>query len=193
MFIIKNYLTIIYHCVINISSIGDMEGDIEMKENDFKTDTDQVTRNAFPDKVGFLLTISIFLTGFCSIGGIWFFISAVRNRSWNSMGANAFAWKSLMFLCVFCVFIAVVKIAIDEKPFSKTLSVCLRLIGGLFAAASILFPHFSGYQSSGFELFSSKSFVLIDGMILIPGILFLILGSLIQAGFEMQKEIEEIL
>lgn len=164
-----------------------------MKDNDFRTDTDHVIRKKFSEKVNSLLTISIFLTGFCSIGGIWFFIRAVRDSSWNESGINAFAWRSLMFLCMFCAFIALVKIAIDEKPFSKTLSVCLWSIGTLVIAASVLFPRLPGYQSSGFELFSSKNFVLIDGMILVTGILFIILGSLIKAGFEMQKEMEEIL
>ena len=168
-----------------------------MNNNDFKTDTNYVIRKKFSNKIEILLTISIFLTGFCSIGGVSFFITAVRENSWNEIGANTFAWKSLMFLCMFCAFISLVKIfiniSIDEKPFSKTLSVCLWVIGGLFIVASVLFPRLSGYQSSGFELFSSKNFVLIDGMILVLGLLFLILGSLIQAGFEMQKEMDGIL
>lgn len=41
-----------------------------MKDNDFRTDTDHVIRKKFSEKVNSLLTISIFLTGFCSIGGI---------------------------------------------------------------------------------------------------------------------------
>lgn len=164
-----------------------------MKDNDFRTDTDYVIKKKFSEKVGSLLTIAIFLTGFGSIGGMWSIISAVRDGSWNEIGVNAFAWRSLMFLCIFCAFIALMKIAIDEKPFSKTLAICLWTIGGLVMVASILFPRLSGYRSSGFELFSSKSFVLIDGMILVVGILFIILGSLIKAGFEMQKEMEEIL
>lgn len=164
-----------------------------MKENDFRTNTDDRSRKIFSEKLTGLLTISVFLTGLCSLGGIWFFVAAFRQSLWNEIGINAFAWKSLMFFCVFCAFIALVKISIDEKPFSKILSVCLWLIGGMFIAASVLFPRLPEYQSSGFELFSGKNFVLIDGMILVPGILFLILGSLIKEGFEMQKEMEEIL
>lgn len=164
-----------------------------MRSNDFKTDTEPITKRGFPEKVGFLLTVSIFLTGLCSAGGVWFLIRAIRDAVWNEMGMMAFARKSLTFLCIFCAFLSSVKIAIDEKPFSRTLSICLWIIGGLITAASLLFPRLPGYQSSGFELFSSNGFVLIDGMILMTGILFFILGSLIQAGFEMQQEMDEIL
>lgn len=164
-----------------------------MKDNDFRTDTNYVIKKKFSEKVGFLLIIAIFLTGFASIGGIWSIISIVRDGAWNELGTNAFAWRSLMFLCMFCAFIALIKIAIDEKPFSQTLSICFWIIGGLVTVASFMFPRLSGYQSSGFELFSSKNFVLIDGMILVVGILFIILGSLIKDGFEIQKEMEEIL
>ena len=52
----------------------------------------------------------------------------IRDR-WNTTEHNLFAWKSLMFLCFFCIFIALAKMTIDmaiaEKPFSKTLSACL--------------------------------------------------------------------
>ncbi|MDO4338876.1 MAG: DUF2975 domain-containing protein [Eubacteriales bacterium] len=164
-----------------------------MKDNDFRTDTNNVIKKNFSEKVGSLLMIATFLTGIGSIGGVWSMISMIKDGSWSEIGINAFAWRSLMFLCMFCAFIALVKIAIDEKPFSKTLSVCLWIIGGLIIAASIVFPRLSGYRSSGFELFSGKNFVLIDGMILVVGILFIILGSLIKDGFEMQKEMEEIL
>ena len=168
-----------------------------MKENVFKTDAGLPAKKTLSRRVNVLMGAAIILTGVCSAAGVRFFIGAVRDDLWNTMEHNLFAWKSLMFLCFFCIFIALAKMTIDmaiaEKPFSKTLSACLWCIGGLFLAASVLFPRLSGYQIAGFVIFSKGSFVLIDGMVLVPGILFLILGSLIQIGFEMQKEIEEIL
>lgn len=164
-----------------------------MNTNDFQTNTDSGIRKTFSGRLKGLLAVSVFLTGFCSIGGTVFFIRAVRDGAWRDMGITPFAWKILIFLCMLCAFIALLRIAVEERPFSKTLSACVWLIGGLFTAASILFPRLPGYQSSGFELFSGKHFVLIDGTVLMAGILLLILGSLIKAGFEMQKEMDEIL
>ena len=63
----------------------------------------------------------------------------------------------------------------------------------MFVAASIVIPRLGGYQSSGFEICSYGSFVLIDGMFLLPGLLLIVLGRIIMAGFVMQKELDEIL
>ena len=106
-----------------------------------------------------------------------------------------------MYLCALCSFISLVKIAIDQKPFSKVLTCCIWIIGGMVTAASIVFPRLEGYQSSGFELFSGfkifsflgGSRVLIDGAILLPGLLLITLGFLIKAGFELQRDMDEIM
>ena len=86
-----------------------------------------------------------------------------------------------------------VKILVDEKPFSKTLTWCIRIMGVMFMASAVIFPRLSGFQSSGFDIFASGDFVLIDGKMLVPGILLIVLGNLVMAGFDMQKEMDEIL
>lgn len=98
-----------------------------------------------------------------------------------------------MLLCVFLSFISLVKIAADKKPFSKILSVAVQMIGGLFLLASVVFPRLPDYTSSGFELLSKGTFVLIDGWTLLPGLLLTILGCLINAGSKIQEEIDEII
>lgn len=42
-------------------------------------------------------------------------------------------------------------------------------------------------------MFLCGDFVLIDGKMLVPGILLIVLGNLVMAGFDMQKEMDEIL
>ena len=106
-----------------------------------------------------------------------------------------------MLECTFCTHShhqsgRLIRIALDlgeGKVFSRTLTICVWLIGAVITAASMGIPRLPDYQSSGFEILSHGNFVLIDGAILIPGILLAILGSLIQEGFKLQKDEEEIL
>lgn len=63
----------------------------------------------------------------------------------------------------------------------------------LFLASSVLFPRLPGYHSSGIEIFSYGSFVLIDGINLTLGILIIIFGCLIHEGLRMQKDLDEVL
>lgn len=166
-----------------------------MSGNDFQTDIREREKIHFSSSLGTLLTVSIFLTGLFSISGIYFIGRGIYRQLWKSMGLTAFSWKVLIYICVLCCFVSLIKIAVDEKPFSGILSICVRAIGILIVAASVIFPRFSDYQSSGFEIFSipDKNFVLIDGTILLVGILFCILAALIKEGFRMQTEIDEIL
>ena len=70
---------------------------------------------------------------------------------------------------------------------------CVQMIGWLFLASSVLFPRLPGYHSSGVEIFSYGSFVLIDGINLTLGILIIIFGCLIHEGLRMQKDLDEVL
>lgn len=67
------------------------------------------------------------------------------------------------------------------------------MIGVLLMAAAFLLPRLEGYRPSGFDIISSGDFVLIDGIEFLPGMLLIILSSMIKAGFAMQREIDEIL
>ena len=70
----------------------------------------------------------------------------------------------------------------------------MNLIAVLTLLASFLFPRIPGYVSSGFEILRlSADFILLDGKIFLTGLFLLILSRLIGTGFEMQKEMEEIL
>ena len=55
------------------------------------------------------------------------------------------------------------------------------------------FPRLSGYRDSGFEIMHFGSVTLIDGSILMIGVLLLIFAGIIKEGFSMQKELDEVL
>lgn len=164
-----------------------------MNEYDFKTDTSKTFKKYISTKIRVLIGISTFLLGILSILQICFLTWGFHDYIWTDIGTTNFAWHIIMALCIFFSFAALVKIAIDKKPFSKTLSITVWAIGGVFLLASVIIPRLPDYQSSGFEILSKGSFVLIDGWILLPGLLLIILGSLIKAGWEIQKEIDEII
>ncbi len=164
-----------------------------MNPNDFHTDTNGTHKKFFSRKLRVLIGFSIFLTGFATVGCIARLISDINTHTWAENGIMPFAWRILLLLCVFLSFISLVKIAADKKPFSKILSVAVQMIGGLFLLASVVFPRLPDYTSSGFELLSKGTFVLIDGWILLPGLLLTILGRLINAGSKIQEEIDEII
>lgn len=168
------------------------KGDI-MRENDFYTNTAVYGKKNFLKRIRGILAIAIILTGICSAGCIWGIICEIQQEPWSGDEMDFFAKFILMSVTMIVLFISLIKIAVDEKPFSQTLTWGIRIIGILFSAASIIIPRIPGYQSSGFEIFSWNSFVLIDGALLLPGLLLIILGNIIMAGFEMQKEMDEIL
>ena len=80
-----------------------------------------------------------------------------------------------------------------QSALYKSLGLCVQMIGWLFLASSVLFPRLPGYHSSGIEIFSYGSFVLIDGINLTLGILIIIFGCLIHEGLRMQKDLDEVL
>ncbi len=170
-----------------------------MSGNDFNMDTNLQSRKVYLDKMKIVLRLAILLTGVLSFGGITFIVAAIwsimtGNFSFiNEMGAATFARFGIFYLSIGCAFVALIKIIRGRNPFSKTLTNCIKTIGMLFTVSSLLIPRLSGFVSSGFDILSYQSFVLIDGGLLTFGLLFIILSSLIKVGFEIQQEVNEIL
>ena len=163
------------------------------QKNDFKLDTQKAQKQELLHRMGIVFGFALFLTGFSSAGGLLFLCRGIAGRVWLEIGGAEFAWRALIYLVLICCFVSLCRIAYDERPFSRTLVRCLRVIGGLFVLGSFIIPRLSGYQSRGFECFSFGGFGFTDGFILLPGRLTLILSRLIEAGFEMQREKDEIL
>lgn len=160
-----------------------------MLKNNFKMNTQRKEINIFSNRFGMLLSFSLVLSGLFCLSGLFLFM----NGAWHDLSDISLAWKSLVYLCVFCCFVAFIKIALDEKSFSRVLSFCIQLIGILWIMSSILFPRLNGYQFSGFAIFKYNDFILIDGMILMIGMMILIFGFLLKDGYQMQKQIDEMI
>lgn len=164
---------------------------------DFIMDTKmEHSKNIFSKRMKITLWITVILTGFLSIGAVGSFFWAVVDRMWQEWGTAEFVLRELIHLCILICFISLIQVAVNGRkgrPFSKILVRCVWLIGGMFAAASIIIPRLEGYRSSGFEVLSSGENVFCDGSILFPGLLLIVLGGLLKAGLEMQREVDTIL
>ncbi len=164
-----------------------------MEDNTFKLDTQKIVKKNFLKNIRGIFSVAIFLTGMSSIAGLVFIIRGLVEQIWKEIGVAAFVEKGFFYFSIICIFISLINILIDDKPFSRTLSYCIQIISILYLIGAVLFPRLSGYRSSGFEIFSSGDFVLIDGNILLFGSLLYILSVLIREGFKLQKELDEIL
>lgn len=163
-----------------------------MSDNNFTTNTQKQPKHTFSRQFSVMLSCSIVLTGLFSIVGIIFTIRNIVSHEWKENGITNFAWQILIYICALCCFIALIRIAVEERPFSKTLTLCMQIVGALLVVASVIFPRLPDYQFSGFAIFSNGNSIFCDGMILLPGLLISLFGSLIKEGFTMQTEIDEI-
>ncbi len=167
-----------------------------MEKQDFQLDTHREEKPQPSGRTRVLLGTALFLTGFGALGGVITIFAQIHEKGWLEIGVVAFAWNVIFALCCVISLAGLVRIALDlgeGRVFSRTLAGCVWIIGSLVTAASVIIPRLPDYQSSGYEIFSRGSFVLIDGAILVPGLLLIILATLIREGFRMQKEAEEIL
>ena len=165
-----------------------------MDDLQFRTNTTPEKKREYLRRIQVPLSLAILLSGFLSIGGVVILAEGITAQVWESDRFVTFCYNLLFCLIAFCSFLSLIKIIVDEKPFSKTLTVSMNLIAVLTLLASFLFPRIPGYVSSGFEILRlSADFILLDGKIFLTGLFLLILSRLIGTGFEMQKEMEEIL
>ena len=164
-----------------------------MDENIYTTNVEMKPQKPFSRGFGFLLGLGIFLTGFVSIPGVLFVVMGIGEQAWKEMGMCQFVTLAVWYACILCCFVFMIKIKIDQTYFSKLLVRCVRIIGGMVTASSFIFPRLSGYRDSGFEIMHFGSITLIDGSILMIGVLLLIFAGIIKEGFSMQKELDEVL
>ena len=164
-----------------------------MEDNIYTTDTEMKPQRSFSRGFRVLLGLGIFLTGFTSVAAVAFVGWGISDQIWREMGACQFAKMVVLYGCILCCFVFLLKIEINKTFFSKLLVRCIRIIGGIVTTASFVLPRLSGYEDSGFTIISYGSFTLIDGWTLMIGILLLIFAGIIKEGFSMQNELDEVL
>lgn len=111
---------------------------------------------------------------------------------WVEVGISNFVIGSAQYIAVICIFASLVKLLIDEKPFSNTLTLCMKVLAVLYVLEAVIFPRFDGYTTT-FQLFSWGNKALLDGNLLTIGVVLYVLSMIIQEGFHTQKEMEEII
>lgn len=160
--------------------------------NDFQTSNESRGKKDFMERIRGVIGLALVLTALETIAGIWIIIDTLMHNI--SRFANAsFVSNLIFYVIIACVFVSLLQMTIEEKPFSRTFVRCMNIIGVILCAAAILIPRLSEYHSSGLDIISVGKFVFCDGTYLTLGLLFLILARLLKTGFEMQKEMDEIL
>lgn len=161
-------------------------------ENDFAVDTRKQVKKDFLKKVGAPLGIALFLIGFEICAKTLFLIDGFSTFVWNETGVYEFAVKCLNYLSMVCIFASMIKTIFDAKPFSHTLTICIRIISVLYLIGSIGFPRLSGYETN-YAIGWFNGVTLIDANLLICALLLYVFSIIICEGFSMQKDIEETL
>lgn len=157
-------------------------------KNDFSVDTGRSAKKNFLEKIKLPFNLVLFLTGIQSIWAVVYLVYGVIcffNGTWQISELGNFAASALYYMIILCIFVGLIKILVDEKPFSNTLAACMRIIAFLLMAGSLVLPRFEGYETNFTFLF------FLDGNLLTKGILFYVFGIMVKEGFGMQTELEE--
>lgn len=163
-----------------------------MEENDFSTDVNR-GKKKFSKKLKFLLILAIFLTGILVMVGFGGLFVMLEKELWKSDDITSIVYEFITYLINLTIFISLIRIYVSKQFFIHSLSYYFLMIGWIMIGTSFAITHFPTYKTNGFVIMQFGSFVLIDGKMFVIGILFLVLGSLIKEGIEMQKEMDKIL
>ncbi len=156
------------------------------------TENHPAEKKEFMKRIALPFGAALFLTGFYSIAGV---ISLFRPDI--PYGAGSAFWikaaPRLVFLAsMLCAFAALIKAALDSRPFSRTLTVCMKIISVLYLALSFGLPRIPGY-STDFQVFGGTKGTLFDGIYLMVGVLLWLLAAVLQVGFEQQDDLDHTL
>lgn len=164
----------------------------KIMNNNFRVDSSKQVKIDFLKKIEIPLGIAFLLTAIETVAAILFFTKGISGAVWNEMGVYEFAVKSLHFVSIVCIFLCLIKLMVDGKPFSHSFTICSRIIAGMYLFSSVLFPRIPGFETN-YSIFKFGSFTLIDANFLIKALLLYVFSVIIQEGFLLQKEMEETL
>ena len=149
-------------------------------------------KKEFMKRIALPFGVALVLTGFYSIAGaISLFQPGIP------YGAGSAFWimavPKLVFLAsMLCAFAALIKAALDSRPFSKTLTVCMKIVSILYLALSFGLPRIPGY-STDFQVFGGDKGTLFDGTYLMVGVLLWLLSAVLQVGLAQQDDLDHTL
>lgn len=163
-------------------------------EHDYRVDTRPVVtaKKAFLKRVRVPFLLALLLTGVVCLGTLRFYLFGTLPKPMNDIHRIALIRGVVYSASMLCAFVSLIKIAVDSRPFSRTLTVCMYIIAALHLAASGILPRFPGYKTD-FQIFGNSQWTLLDGRLFTMGILLWLLAAVIREGFSLQQESEEIL
>lgn len=164
-----------------------------MTDNIFNTNIEKKPKNSYSKGFKVLLWLAITITSSLSTWGIGFVFGGIQENVWVEIGVNEYARQVILYLCIICCFISLIKIAIDKTAFSRVISLGIRIIGGIVIFSAFLLPRLPDYPNRGFVIMKLGTFVWFDGNTFAIGILILVFSGIIKEGFSMKTELDELL
>ena len=80
-----------------------------MEDNIYTTDTEMKPQRSFSRGFRVLLGLGIFLTGFTSVSAVAFVGWGISDQIWREMGACQFAKMVILYGCILCCFVFLLK------------------------------------------------------------------------------------
>ncbi|MBE6120759.1 MAG: hypothetical protein E7189_10070 [Erysipelotrichaceae bacterium] len=151
-----------------------------------KRDAEQVLTR----KMRRILLISLIFTGFCAIYALVEIVQDTLQGIWAYM-----EWAQYLYTMVFCsaiilFFFTILFLYWTHRSFADILFKGIRLIGVILTIAAFVIPRIPDYQPGAVTIICFGNFVLADGLFSLVGIVFILLSSILEVGYNLQNEVD---
>ena len=155
-----------------------------MKENSEQVLTRKMRR---------ILLISLIFTGGCSVSSLVEIVQDTLQGVWSYVG-----WAQYLYTMVFCsviilFFFTILLLYWTHRSFADIFSKGILLIGAILTIAAFVIPRIPDYQPGMITICHYGNFVLADGLFLLIGIIFILLASILEVGYNLQNEADATL
>ncbi|MEF9840314.1 MAG: hypothetical protein RSD97_04460 [Lachnospiraceae bacterium] len=139
------------------------------------------------------LVLGVILTGIISLQNIAQLFILIT-EFWNGAPYATEILNAFLFtFSIIMSFVALIKIWISGKPFSKTLTNCMSGIGIVYTSASFFACFIPGVMPTGLQILGfqfKKLDIFIQGNYLTYGLLMLVFSEVLKYGLEYQHDSE---
>lgn len=151
-----------------------------------KGDAEQVLTR----KMRRILLISLLFTGGCSVSCLVEIVQDTLQGVWSYVG-----WAQYLYTMVFCsaiilFFFTILFLYWTHRSFADILFKGIRLIGVILTIAAFVIPRIPDYQPGAVTIICFGNFVLADGLFSLVGIVFILLSSILEVGYNLQNEVD---
>lgn len=140
-----------------------------------------------------ILLISLIFTGGCSVSSLVEIVQDTLQGVWSYIG-----WAQYLYTMVFCsviilFFFTILLLYWTHRSFADIFSKGILLIGAILTTAAFVIPRIPDYQPGVITVCHYGNFVLADGTFLLIGIIFILLASILEVGYNLQNEADATL